>query len=446
MRIIICGAGEVGSHAADVLAAAGHDITVIDLNADRLRDISDRMDVGTLNGNGAQADTLLEAGADRADLLVAATSSDESNLLCASIGKGLGVQRTVARVHRPAYFEQRGLDYQKHFGIDHVICPEYVTAVAIARTMRNPTAPAIEHFARGKIDMQELTVSPGAAVLGKTLAELRLPAGARVAAIQRDKKSFIPKADTVPAVGDRLVLVGNSDVFEQARKRFEVASVERKQVIIVGGQSMAIWLAQSLNDRHWSIRLFEQDRALAESLAAQLDWVTVLNADPTDQAVSFEEKVGLADVFVALRDDDEDNIIAGVLAKSLGVPQVIAVVQRSSYLDLLSHVGVDYPFSPRVVAAKEIESLLDDSPIRTLATLADGSIEAYRIRASAKSPVLGQALRDLQQTPDWVIAAIRRGGDVWVPAADDAFQERDVILVIGAKGLEKDLKKILAPK
>lgn len=443
MNIIICGAGEVGTHTAEVLAAAGNNITVIDLDAERLRGISDSMDVGTLQGNCAYGEVLQEAGCADADLLIAATSSDEINLLCAAIAKPIGVKRTIARVHRSVYFEQRGIDYQKHLGIDHLICPEFATATAIARAMRNPASVAIEHFARGKIELQEFEVSDTSSMLDRPLEILQLPEGSRLAAVIRRDSVDIPDAKTVLHAGDRIVLIANTDVFKQVRRLFHKEDIGRQHVVIMGGPIMAIWLCRALGDRDWSIRLFETDRERAEDLAARLDWVTVLNANPTDKQVYTEERIGQADVFIAMLDDDEDNIIGSVLAKSLGVTQVMAVVQRSTYLDLLYHIGVDRPFSPRVVAAMEIESLLDDNPVRLLASLAEGDIDAFRVRISENTPFTGKSLREIRVAPDWIIAALRRGERVWVPTADDLIEPGDTALVIGRHGNEKALMKLL---
>ena len=443
MNIVICGAGEVGTHAAEVLSARGHRITIVDSNDDRLRNVSENMDVATFEGNCAFAETLRDAGAPDADLLIAATSDDAINLLCASIGKALGANRVIARVHRGTYFEQRGLNYQQHFGIDALICPEFATATAIARTMRNPAALAIEHFARGKIEMEELKIDSTSELIGRPLSEMHLPAGSRIGAVAREKNVFIPDADTRLAPGDSIVLVGNADVFEETRTLFRVEPAKRKKVVIMGGPIMAVWLCRILKHRDWSIRLFERDREKALELAERLDWVTVLNADPTERDVFQEEHIGEADVYIALVDDDEDNIIGCVLAKSQGVERVIAVVQRSNYLDLLSHIGVDHPFSPRVVAAKEIEQMIDDHPVRVLTNLFAGAIDAYRIRVSDDAAVLGTTLRDLKISPDFVIAAIRRGENVWVPGANDILERDDIVLVIGRHGMEKPLKGIL---
>ncbi|MCZ6444981.1 MAG: Trk system potassium transporter TrkA [Planctomycetota bacterium] len=444
MNIIICGAGQVGTHAAEVLGAAGHDITVIDTDPERLRAVADTMDVATCCGNGAEAAVQREAGGDHCDLLLAATGSDEVNLLTATIAKGVGATKTIARVHHGSFFEHRGLDYRQYLSIDRLICPEYSTALAIASTLRNPGALAIETFARGAIQMQQFPVSDDATAIGKPLSELSLPLGARLAAITRNGEAFIPEASSAVQTGDTVILVGNASAFQEARKLFHDDKLGRRRVVLMGGSAMAVWLCRALHDRNFSIRLFETDHQRAEELADKLDWVTVLQASPTDRNVFEEEHIGQADVFVALRGDDEDNIIASVLAKSLGVTQVIAVVAGSTYLDLVYHLGVDQAFSPSVVATTEIQMTLDDRPLQKLSSLADGVVDAYRVRVGDDAPVIGKALREVKLTPHWIIAAIRRGDRAWVPGADDTLQPTDTALVIGPHGRDKELKKLFA--
>lgn len=440
-RIVICGAGEVGSHAAETLAGEGDAVTVIDTAPQKLRHITESLDVRTLEGNAASAEVLKEAGVADADLIIAATDLDEVNLVAASIGRALGAKRSIARVHHSAFLDQKEISYEAHFGINRLICPEYSTATAIARSLRNPAAVAIESFAGGKIDIHEFPVSAGAPALGRPLSEVPLPAGARLASVARGAEVFLPEASTRLERGDRVVLVGNSAIFEEARKQFRQEKFQRRTVVLMGGTPMAVWLSKALRDRAWSIRLFETDRARAEDLAEKLEWVTVLNADPTDKSVFAEERIGLADVFIGLLDDDEDNIVGAVLAKAGGVSESIAVVQRSRYLDLLYHIGVDRSYSPGRVAAQEILQLLDDSPLRLQATLATG-IDAYLVRVDPDSEVVGKALRDVKLSPDWVVGAIRRADEVWAPSAEDVMRAADTALVIGRRGQEGALRRL----
>ncbi len=442
MNIIICGAGEVGRHAAEELGRAGHSIRIIDRVPERLRALEDAMDVATLCGNCADAEILDQAGCKDAELVIAATENDEINLLTASIAKGLGAKKTIARVHHSAFFEERGIAYRKHFDIDRLICPEYLTALAIARQLRNPGAVTIESFARGRIEMQEFTAQSGSAI-GKRLQDVQLPQGTRLAMIKRQDEAIIPEATTVVAPGDVIVLVGNAGVFEDARKLFHKEKYTRKKIVIMGGPPMAVWLCRALRDRSFAIRLFETDRDRARELADKLDWVTVIIADPTERSIFEEEHIGQADVFIPMLDHDEANIIAGVMAKSRGVTDVFTILQRSKYVDLVYDIGVDKVFSPRIIGVEEIIHVLDESPLRLLGTLVEGIVDVYRVRVSKQSEATDKRLRDVGLSPDWVVAAVQRGDETYVPGADDVIMKNDTLLVIGRHGKEDTLKKLL---
>lgn len=442
MRIIICGAGEVGSHASEVLDGKGHSITVIDAHADRLEAIEDRLDVSTLIGNCAHGDTLVEAGAESADLLVAATDNDEVNLLAASLARRIGVHKTIARVHDYTYLAQKSIDYKRSLGIDQLICPEFSTASAIAQSLRNPAALAVENFAGGQVEMQQFRTTSGAKAIGQSLSELPLAAGVRLAAISRGREVLIPDGTTEIQEKDAIFLVANADQFDAAHRLFVGKSLVRQKVVINGGTTLAEWVCRFLRGRNFAVRLFEKDFERAERLAAELDWVTVLNEDPTDAAVFQEERIGEVDDFVSLLDDDEDNIIGAVLAKSRGVRQVISIVQRSHYLDLLYDIGVDRAFSPRIVASEEIEETLDDSSVRRLTSLERGVLDLWRVRPGDGSELLEKRLRTVKLTPNWSIVAIQRGTDTYVPTADDAIQSGDVVLVLGRNDKESELREL----
>jgi len=340
MNIVICGAGQVGSHAAEVLVASGHRVTIIDTRSKPLAELQETLDAATLRGSCSHAAVLREAGVENADLVVTATDKDEVNLLTASVAKGLGAKHCIARVRHKDFFEEEGFDYVKHFGVDRVICPEYAAARAIARTLRSPGAMAIERFARGQIEMQELPVGRKSVAIGKPLSELRLPPRTRLAAIQRGKKVFLPRGDSVVEHGDTVILLGARPHFGEALELFGAgASNDRQRVVLMGGSSMTVWLCRSLRSKRFSIRVFETDQRRAMQLADKLDWVTVMNADPTDPSVFQEESLEKADVFIALTDDDEHNILGSAWVKSMGVANTIAVVQRPQYSHLLQHVA-----------------------------------------------------------------------------------------------------------
>lgn len=446
MNIVIGGAGEVGGHAAEVLSGDGHKVTVIDLSAERLSALGDTLDVRTLQGHCAHYDVLHEAGVDRCDVLLAATDTDEINLLSAFMAKVAGAKKTIVRVHHTANFSLRGTPQAVELGIDEFICPEYLTSLAIARTIRNPGAIVIEEFGGGHVIMQRFPVTHGAAAAGKQLMDLTLPSSARVVMVESRAGAAIATAKTAVAEGDLVTLIGERKSFDSARKVFSTGKVKHQNITIMGDSSTAVWLCRALTGRAFSVRLFVAAHARAEELADKLEHVTVFEADPTDPATIADEHVETADVFIAATNEDERNILACAHAKSMGITQSIAVVQRSKYLHLMPHVGIDQAFCPRAVAVSSLQHLIDTGPIRSLATFADGMAEVYEVRASKRSHVLGHELRNLSMPAQTMIAATRRKEKVYVPGADDHVLEGDVMLVIGPPGVSSVLRKLFVGK
>lgn len=446
MYVIIAGAGEVGAHAAEVLSSAGHGVTVIDLSADRLRGLREALDVHTLAGACTHLDILREAGCQRCDLLVAATHVDEVNLLTAALAKVAGVKKTIVRVHHTANFSLRGTPFAQQLGVDELLCPEHSTSLAIARTIRNPWSIALEEFSRGRLLMQGIPVTAGASSIGKKLSEVVLPPSARLATVEGEFGACIAGADTAIHEGDLVTLIGETKTFDVARKLFNKGKEKRRNIVIMGETPTAAWLGRALKSRIFSVRLFVQDRARAEELADKLDHVTILAADPTDSATFADEHIEKVDVFIAVTEDDEHNILACAQAKALGAATAIAVVQRTKYLRLFPHVGIDHAFSPRAVAVKAILNLLDIGPIRSVATFADHIAEVYEIRPTRRAKILGQELRNIKLPAQTMIAAIRRGDRVYVPGAEDQVAEGDTLLVIGPVGITDDLRKLFVTK
>jgi trk system potassium uptake protein TrkA len=448
VEIILCGAGQVGRTAAELLAAEGHSVTVVDYNVDATRRVSDTMDVRTLVGNSAQASVLEEAGVADADMLVAATQNDEINLLTAALAHRMGARRSVARVHQAAFYQTERHDYARMLGIDHLICPEYSAAQAIGRAIRNPAAMAVEQFAHGHVQMQEFTALKGA---GGTLAELGLPQGVRVCVIFRGAEAIVPSASAEIRAGDRVVLAGNSESFQKARKLFGSDRAARG-IVVMGTSSTARWLGRALRDRAFSVRVFESDRERAEDIAERFEWMTVLNADPTDPRTFEEEHIADADWFIAATDSDEHNIISAAWARSQGVARVACVVQSPSYLQLIRHVGIDHAFSPRKSAVDEIVGLLDRRQVRTVSSLAPGVLDIYVANLDGLCPFLDTPLKDVKALPGWIVAGVQRsdGGDdpdaSFVPTATDRLQAGDSMLIIGPSGSEGVLAEAIGAR
>lgn len=447
MNIVICGAGEVGRHAAEVLGANGNNITVLDQDPDRLDKLRDVLDVRFLRGNGTHGDVLLEAGCNMSDLFIATTNQDEINLLAASIAKGMGAGKTVARVHHRAFFERRGLEYDRYLGIDHLVCPEYSTALAIAQNLRSPGAMAVERFARGRIEMQTLPVSDKAMAVGKSLTDLALPGATRVAAIERDQKPFIPSSQTWIREGDVVTLVGQTETFAKARRMFHNEKSGRYRVMIIGGSPLGVWLCRALENPDFAVRLFEPNKQRAKEISEKLDWATILTNDPAEADTLKEERVDQADAFVAVTDDDEHNILAAARAKSMGAKVAMAVLHRPTYLHLLKDVGIDAAFSPRINAVAEIRHLVNESPLRVLASLAVGIADVYEVRIPTEAKrVIGRPLSVVGLPEKTIVVAIQRKDQVHFPAAADSIAAGDTVVLIAPTNSRKQLMKTFSIK
>ncbi len=443
MNVIIAGAGEVGRHAAEVLASAGHNIVMIDKSAETLGALDDSLDVQSLRGTACSARVLREAGVEHCDLLVAATDSDEINLLCVAVAKSLGAKKTIARAHHSAYRPDEGIDYATWLNIDSLIFPEYLTALEIARMVRNPGALAIEHFARGQIEMQHLVVADDAEAIDKPLIDLRsrLPKGALLGTVEREGIVLLAGADTVIQAGDIITLLCETATFEKARALFQTGRIPRRSMVIMGGSAIAVWLARQFRGHNFSVRLFERSRLRAEELSDKLEHVTVIQADPTDVATFNEERIQDADIFVALSNHDEHNILAAVQAKSMGVEQTLVVLQQPTYLNLLEQVGIDRAFSPRIIAAREILRIANESPLQLMATLAEGVADVYQIVPNTNSAAVGPPLTEIQFPKGLMVAALQRGDSVRVPTADDRIEPGDAVVVIAKHGIGKELRR-----
>lgn len=441
-RIVISGAGEVGRHAAEVLVNEGHSVTVIDLVQEKLQTIEETIDITSLKGSSCQAHTLTAANVSGCDVLIAATNSDEANLLTAALGKKMGASVVVARIHDRDYFDNKDFSYSEHFGIDHLICPEQLTSLAITANLSDPGVIEIEHFAQNQIEMHRYRVTLESKVVGPTLRELSLPIGMRFAVVERDLKAFIPTADTTLEIGDIVTLVGKTEQFKEVKILFARPAKRNNQVAVMGGTTLAEWLVEELNRHDFHIRWFERDRARALELSEEYGFATVIASDPTDPDQFRAEDLAKVSAFITVTDDDEHNILGALQAKQFGVPQTVAVIHKPTFLHLLANVGIDLPFSPRIVAARELLKIIDDSPVKSIATLAPKVAEVYEVGPVAQGSAVGKILQDIELPKGMFVAARQRGQDVIIPRAEDEIAQGDILVLIGAPDLAKRLSRL----
>ncbi len=442
MRIVVLGAGTVGTSIANMLCKHGHSITVVDHDADNARRVNDELDVRVVTGSASESSVLFQAEVLGADLCLAVTGSDEVNMIGASMAAAMGARRTVARVYAPVFRDLSTFDYQRHFNIDRLLSMEHLSAMELAREIRHPGAVAVENFARGELEMQELAVVEKTSAVGVPLKDLNLPAGVRIGSIYRDGKMVIAGAEDRAAVGDRITLIGTREDIDEVRTLFQREPPAKRDVIIAGGGETGYHLARVLEGPRFNVLLVEKDLKRCEFLAAHLKRATVVNADVQRRASMEEERVGSADVFVACTGDDEDNIMACVEARELGAKSILSIVSRPDYANVVGKLGIDHTVSPRKVIARQVMSFLNTGTVisRTPLSVEDG-IEIMEIEVVEGAPAASCVLADLKLPPQCIIGAVIRESYVMVPGAKDRFTPGDtVVALVGKPAIEETLK------
>ena len=443
MRVIVAGAGEIGTFIAERISADDHDVTVIDNDEDRVRQISDELDVQTLCGSAASAKVLRQAGVENTDLFIAVTNSDDTNLVCASIARKMGAARSVARVDEVIYRKAPEISFQQHFGIDELVSPEMLTALELASMVRNPGALAVEHFARGTLEVQHLRADRKAKNIGKPLIELTLPEGVRIGSIHRGDQIIIPVGSDRVEHGDLITVIGKTELVAEARAGFESDLPKTTKVVVMGGGHTALSLARRLRSHTYRLTIIERDPDRCQHLASMLSSATILNGDGTKLAFLKEERIENADFFVSVTGRDEDNILSALQAKNLGVAKVLVMIHRPDYADLTEKMGIDCAISPRVVMAREMLTLLRKGQVSTLAQLENGRAEILEITVLGEDFV-GKKLRDIELPSGCLIVTLQRGFETVIPHADTVFQLEDTVLAIGLREQRKKIVRLIA--
>jgi len=447
MRIVVLGAGTVGSSIADMLCQHGHSVTVVDNDPAHARRVNEELDVRVIGGSASESSVLFQAGVLGSDLCLAVTGCDEVNMVSASMAKGMGARRSVARVYAPVFRDLSTFDYQRHFRIDRLLSMEHLSAMELVREIRHPGASLVENFARGELEMQELEISEETSAVGVPLAELNLPAGVRIGSVRRDGRLALAGAADRIAVGDQITLIGAREDIDDVKGLFQRVSPPKQRVVIAGGGETGYHLARALEGRRFSILLMETDRARCEFLAAHLDQTTVVNADAQRRITLEEERIGDADIFVACTGDDEDSIMACVEAKELGAKKIMSIVNRPDYANVVGKLGIDHAVSPRIVTAKEIFGLLNTGAVISRMPLSPtGDIEIQEIEVLEGAPATRANLAQLDLPPQCLIAAIIRESYIRVPGAEDELRPGDTVVALVAESAFDETKEMFNPE
>ena len=450
MKIVIVGVGTVGSAICSQLVHEGHDVTLIDTNNDILTAITNKYDVSGVVGNGADISILKKANADKADLIIAVSSNDEINILCAVAAKKLGMLHTIARVRNPEY---SGLiqHLKNDLSISMTINPEYAVAKEIYRSLRFPSATKINTFCHGRVEMAELVVAEDSPLCNVTLYELRNKLNIRflVCAVLRNDEAFIPTGSFVIKAGDTICATASEDDVTKLFKAIGIYKQPVRDVLIVGGGHTTYYLESLLQKAKIRSTVIERNKTLCRELAQEFD-CTVICADGTNQELLLEEGLAKTDAFIALSDVDEENAIISMYAKSQGKAKIITMISSFAYLELFKGVGLDSIVSPKFSTASYITkfvrgmSNVRGSEIESLHKLLDGKVEAleFLIKENIDS-LTGIPLKELKLQDGILIACIVRKDKIIIPSGDDFIETGDTVITVTTESKIKGIKEIL---
>jgi len=450
MNIVIVGNGKVGFTLAEQLVREQHNVTIIDQRQDSVRRASDMLDIMAICGNGVSAAVLQEAGVSSADLLVAATNSDEVNMVCCLLAKNLGTKYTIARIRNPEY--NSSLDeLRKNLKIDMIINPESATAFEIARLLRFPSAANIETFCRGRVELMGFRLQEGDFLVGTPLYALSSQVkrlSLLFCAAERNGAVHIPNGAFVPQAGDKLYLVGQPDSLDQFFRLLGRYTPKVRQVFLVGGGKITMYLARILSGMGMKLKIVERDAQRCRTLSEQFPNALVICGDGTDQEVLASERLSASDAFVALTDQDEENLIISLYAMQQGIPKVVTKCNRQNYDSIAHSVGLDSLISPKFTTASHILHVVrgmqnsQGSVMNSLYRIADGETEAMEFHVGPDTRHLGVCLKDLRLRPDILIAVIVRGREIIIPEGSTSLQPDDQVIIIARNGGILDLNDI----
>jgi trk system potassium uptake protein TrkA len=436
VKIIILGAGQVGRTAAYHLSREqANEVTIVDTNEEILRDLQDRLDIRTVSGNAASPRILEAAGIARTDILVALTNSDEVNMLACHIAWTLyRTPKKIARVRSAAFTEREALFGENAVAVDVWISPEQLVTEYVARLIRYPGALQVLDFADGRVRLVGIRALQGGPLVGQALRTLRehIPtADARVAAIYRAGKSIQPEGTTVIEDGDELFFLAARKDIRMVMNEMRREEAPARRVVIAGGGNIGFRLASELEDKN-QVKLIERDSKRARRVSELLNRTTVLHGDAADEELLLEENIDSADVFAALTNSEEANILSAMLAKRLGAHKVMALINKPSYAELIESGSIDIAISPQTVTIGSLLAHVRRGDVVRVHSLRRGAAEAIEVIVHGdenSSKVVGRRIEDITLPQGTTLGAVVRGEDVIIAHHDTTVQPDDHLIL-----------------
>jgi trk system potassium uptake protein TrkA len=435
MKILILGANKIGAALTENLLKEANDITLVDPDADLLRELKDRLDIGTTVGQPSFPDVLRRAGAEDADMLIAVTDSDEVNLVACQVAYFLfRTPKKICRIRSNSYVNTERLLGNDAIPVDVVISPEQIVSHYIKSLLSLPGALQVLDFANGKIQLVAVRAEQGGPLVGKEIRYLRehMPSiDTRVAAIFRHNRPIMPQGDTVIEVDDEVFFIAARDHIRAVMSELRKVDKPYKRIMIAGGGNIGERLATSIEDK-FKIKLIEINERRCEVLAEKLTHATVLHGDASDQGMLLDEGIGETDVFLALTNNDEANIMSSMLAKRMGAGRVMTLITNPAYVDLVQGGEIDIAISPQQATIGSLLTHLRRGDVVNVHSLRRGAAEAMEAIAHGDkntSKVVGRALEDIALPKDTTIGAILRKDQVLIAHDDLVIQTDDHVIL-----------------
>lgn len=441
MKIVIVGCGSVGQTLAQRLNGDGNDVTVIDASAEKVKEITGRLDVMGVVGNGATHEVQKEAGIASADLCIAVTNSDELNLLCCMIAKKKGNCKTIARVKNPEYSKDAPF-LKEVLGLAMVINPEYMAAEEIARVLRFPSALKIEPFGKGKVELVKFRLGANSPLIGLSVREAvaKLKTDVLFCTIERGEEAYIVNGNSTFQEKDVVSIIASAKNAKSFFTKIKYKGHSIKDAIIASGGTITHYLLGLLEKSGIALKVIEKDRKTCDELAGKFKKVDVIHGKPSDKELLLEEGVDKAGAFVALSHLDEENILHSLYAKEAGAEKLITKISKLDYDGVISHLDLDTVICPKNIIADAIvrfvrsEKNSKGSNIETLYNIIQDRVEAVEFIVKEKSPLIGKTLAQLAFKKDVLVASIMRGNEIIIPRGGAEIMAGDSVVFV-TKGL-----------
>ncbi|MFH0845007.1 MAG: Trk system potassium transporter TrkA [Pseudomonadota bacterium] len=446
--MIIVGAGEVGFHIAQRLSEENHDVFLIDKDPEKINRINENLDVQAILGSGTSPAMLRSSGINEADMLVAATDSDEVNLIACLLARHLNPAIIkVVRLRNPEYLREKDLLGQELLGIDQIINPESVMVETIRNLMTVPGASDVIDFVDGRVKLIGVTIKPDSPFVGRKFYSFKEMEGKLlVGAIVRGDQVLIPHGEDSIQANDLLYVVVRSDELGIVFRLLNMRDEELRRVIIVGAGETGTALATALDKTKINVKIIEKDSKKCATLAEKLGKVIVINGDGTDKNLLQEENVGDVDFMVAITGDEESNILISLLAKGLGAKKTITRINKLGYIPLVSAIGIDTVVSGRLSAIRAILQFIRRGKIISVAPLKGEHAEAIEAEALKTSEIVNKPLSRVKFPKGALVGAIVRGEEIIIPKGDSVIQEKDRLIIFATQKVISKLEKLLTVK